>query len=356
MPEGVVDFLETVEVEHDEPELLAPARARRDPAVQGRAIGKPGETVVGRLVTERVLGVAAVGHVAEVAHDAADVGVIEQVGGDRLHPQPPAVGVAEPVGRGAQGPARLGLEPEDVTRDGLEVVGVDERRHRLEQADVAAVAHHALDRRRRERDAPFRVEDDHDVGGVEDERPPSTLLGRQRLGARDPRAHVAEGDDRAPQRPVGEDRVGAVLDGDERAVGPRPPVDVPRVRSPAADGAAELAVLARERRAIGSAVVHDLVGVAPVRRAAVEAQERLGGSVHENDDAVGVGSDDAVAAVVEEQPRPLLRRGQPVAISGQVGRQGGDPPVEHDLPQQERRGRDGGSDDQSVVEPAEHVL
>ena len=143
------------------------------------------------------LELLAVRDVAGVEHQAADVGVLEQVGGHRLRVQPGAVAVAHPpgLGRGHPGPqGRLGHEPGHP----LAVVGVHQSQRVAVDQLGRVVAEHPPDRLAVVADAPVGVDDADHVRGVLDQRPEPLLAG--------------------PQRPLG--RL-ALLDlGGERLVGP----------------------------------------------------------------------------------------------------------------------------------------
>ena len=81
--EGVVDRLEVVEVEEDDREPAAVATGAgdgvADALAEQRAVGEAGDGVVEGLVGELVLEGLALGDVAAVEHDAADVLVVQQV-------------------------------------------------------------------------------------------------------------------------------------------------------------------------------------------------------------------------------------------------------------------------------------
>ena len=79
MAERVVHLLEPVEVDEQHGERLAGAgRAGQrlvEPVAEERAVGEAGQPVVERLVGELLLEPDALGDVARVEHDAADVPV-----------------------------------------------------------------------------------------------------------------------------------------------------------------------------------------------------------------------------------------------------------------------------------------
>ena len=125
--EAVVDVLEVVQVDeqHGQVGLVGTGQGVLDPLGEQGPVGQAGQAVVERLVDELGLQLLAVGDVAGVQHQPADVGVLEQVGGDRLGVQPGAVTVAHPPGLGGRHPrpqGRLGHEPGHP----LAVVGVDQ--------------------------------------------------------------------------------------------------------------------------------------------------------------------------------------------------------------------------------------
>jgi hypothetical protein len=114
--EAVVDVLEVVQVDEQDGQvpLARPSQGVLDPLGGQGAVGQAGQPVVERLVDELSLQLLAVGDVAGVQHQAADVGVLEQVGGHHLAVQPGAVAVADPPGLGGRDPrpqGGLGHEP-----------------------------------------------------------------------------------------------------------------------------------------------------------------------------------------------------------------------------------------------------
>jgi hypothetical protein len=165
--EAVVDVLEVVEVDEQHRDVGGADGRQRllDPLGEQRAVGQAGQPVVERLVDELVLELLALGHVPGVEDQAADVGVVEQVGGDRLGVQPGAVAVPHPPGDGrghARAHGRLGDEPGDA----VAVVGMHQRPVLAVQQPLGVVAEDAPDRLAVPARGPVGVQDGDDVGGV----------------------------------------------------------------------------------------------------------------------------------------------------------------------------------------------
>jgi hypothetical protein len=82
--EAVVDLLEPVQVEEEDghrPGLaFGPPQGVVDPVLEQGPVGQAGQRVVEGLVGELVLQLTALGDVAGVEDQAADAGVVEQVG------------------------------------------------------------------------------------------------------------------------------------------------------------------------------------------------------------------------------------------------------------------------------------
>ena len=97
--EAVVDLLEAVQVEeqhrHRGRLALGPLEGVVDPVLEQGPVGQRGQRVVEGLVDELVLELAALGDVAGVEDQAADAGVVEQVGDGELDGAPVAVAVAQ---------------------------------------------------------------------------------------------------------------------------------------------------------------------------------------------------------------------------------------------------------------------
>ena len=97
--EAVVDLLEAVQVEeqhgHRRRLALGPLEGVVDPVLEQGPVGQRGQRVVEGLVDELVLELAALGDVAGVQDQAADAGVVEQVGDGELDGAPVAVAVAQ---------------------------------------------------------------------------------------------------------------------------------------------------------------------------------------------------------------------------------------------------------------------
>jgi hypothetical protein len=108
--EAVVDVLEVVQVDEQHGQVARPGAGQGvlDPLGEQGAVGQAGQPVVERLVDELGLELLAVRDVAGVQHQAADVGVLEQVGGHGLRVQPGAVAVADPPGLGRRRRTRPG--------------------------------------------------------------------------------------------------------------------------------------------------------------------------------------------------------------------------------------------------------
>ena len=125
MAEAVVDLLEAVEVDEQHRERVArplgPRERLVEPVAEQRAVGEPGEAVVERLPGQLLLEPHALGDVAGVEDDAADLPVVAQVGDVRLEVAP----LAEPVPHAGRAPAP-GAPCVDRRVDGGEVVGLDE--------------------------------------------------------------------------------------------------------------------------------------------------------------------------------------------------------------------------------------
>ena len=97
--EAVVDRLEVVEVEEDDGDARALARRARqcvlDPVGEQRAVGQAGHCVVERLVCQLLLERRTLAGVSAVEHDAADVLVVAEVGGDDFELERATVAVDE---------------------------------------------------------------------------------------------------------------------------------------------------------------------------------------------------------------------------------------------------------------------
>jgi hypothetical protein len=174
-------MLEVVQVDEQDRQVV-PAGAGQgvlDPLGEQGPVGQAGQPVVERLVDELGLQLLAVRDVAGVQDQAADVGVLEQVGRDRLGVQPGAVAVAHPPGLGGRHPraqGRLGHEPGHP----LAVVGVDQGQGVAVDQLGRVVAQHPPDRLAVVADAAVGVDDADHVRGVLDQRPEPLLAGPQR--------------------------------------------------------------------------------------------------------------------------------------------------------------------------------
>ena len=95
MAERLVHELEAVEVDHaGGDQALRPACAadrRAQPIQQERAVGQRGQAVVQRLMAQRFLGLALLGHVVEGQHGATQLAVLAD---DRLAPRAPVAQLA----------------------------------------------------------------------------------------------------------------------------------------------------------------------------------------------------------------------------------------------------------------------
>ncbi len=109
MSETVVDRLEVVDVEKEHRDRIGQPAASvhgvGEPVKKQGSVRKAGERVMEGLPLELLLEDAAVGHVAAVENDRADIGLIEEIGDDDIDRQPLALGVGYPAfeaGRGAK--------------------------------------------------------------------------------------------------------------------------------------------------------------------------------------------------------------------------------------------------------------
>ena len=86
--EGVVDGLEAVEVDQHDRRLARPRRRRLEQGAGPGEVAQAGERVVERGVRQLALEQVALVHVAGVADDPPDAGVVELVDEPDLHPAP----------------------------------------------------------------------------------------------------------------------------------------------------------------------------------------------------------------------------------------------------------------------------
>ena len=112
------------------------------------------------------IGKVALGHVAEVADDAADGRLLGHVGERELVPGPASVGPAQAPFAGDRTAAGDGKG--DVLEVGGEIVRVDEVEPVGADELVGPVAGDAFHGRRHVQDRAVAVEDHGDVGGVKD--------------------------------------------------------------------------------------------------------------------------------------------------------------------------------------------
>src|SRR6266567_2033970 len=95
--QAVVDELEIVEVEEDHGDIGVAASSgvhrNLEPVVEEHAIGQAGERVVERLVGKAVFQLLALGDVADVEKEAANVGVVQKVRAYRFKVSPGAIDV-----------------------------------------------------------------------------------------------------------------------------------------------------------------------------------------------------------------------------------------------------------------------
>ena len=177
--EGVVDALEVVDVDGDDRDLTLDALRAGDGVLQAvheeRAVGEAGEGVVEGLVGELLLRLLALGGVAGVEDDAADVAVVEEVGGDGLDVAPVAMLVEQAELDATVGAGRGGELPEELAQAGG-VLGVDERVEVGVEELGGGVAPQALDGGAGVLDGVALAEDGDRLGGVEDERAEALLV------------------------------------------------------------------------------------------------------------------------------------------------------------------------------------
>jgi hypothetical protein len=149
-----------------------------DPLGEQRPVGQAGQAVVERLVDQLGFELLAVGDVAGVQHQAAHVGVLEQVGGHRLGVQPGPVAVADPPGLGRCHPRPQGRVGHEAGRP-LAVVGVDQGEGVAVDQLARVVAKHPADRLAVVADGPVGVDDADHVRGVLDQGAEPLLAGPQ---------------------------------------------------------------------------------------------------------------------------------------------------------------------------------
>ena len=183
--ERVVDLLEPVEVEEEKGELLARPDAVHHRVDEVVAVREVGERVVLRPVAEEVLRLLALGDVADVADDAANAGLVEQVGPEALDPDVVAVGVGD--AELDQVTAAVAVHGAgEALDDEVDVVGVEQVAH-LRTDGVAGVAEEPSGGGGGVLHDPGGVEDDDEVRGVQHERAPALLARPQRrFGAAEP--------------------------------------------------------------------------------------------------------------------------------------------------------------------------
>ena len=169
MTEAVVDDLEAVEVDeqHGDRALATagPGQGHLEPALEEGPVGESGQGVVVRLAGQLLLVGAPLGDVALVGDNAADAGVVEQVGDAHLEPTPFTVTAAAPHfqfeqhARRVDGPFEDVLGPAPVFRvDVVQLVAPD--------ALFGVVAEDALDGRALVQDGAVGLEHRHHVEGV----------------------------------------------------------------------------------------------------------------------------------------------------------------------------------------------
>ena len=141
--QAVVDELEIVEVEEEQPDpLLEPAAAHQglgEPVLEQRAVRQPGQAVIEGLLHELLLEALAFVHVMDGADDAADGRVLQQVREDELDIAPVAVVVANPQLGLAGAAIRLAQLVPELARHRL-VLGMDEGEERLAEQLFRPVA------------------------------------------------------------------------------------------------------------------------------------------------------------------------------------------------------------------------
>ena len=179
--EAVVDGLEVVEVEEDDrqAELLAPGAGDRvaHALVEQRAVGQVGDRVVEGLVGELLLEGLALAHVAAVEDDAADRGVLEQVGVQDLEVPDAAVAVREQALDRLGPAARAHDPPPEATQQADVLVGVQQTLEGLADELLGGEAEHLLDRRALVDDPHVGVEHRDEVRGVLDQGGEAGLAG-----------------------------------------------------------------------------------------------------------------------------------------------------------------------------------
>ncbi len=174
-----------------------PSVERGERHADGRVLERAAEPLLG--LAQLCFGAPSIGEVAHADDDALDRGVVEEVGGHGFHDPPAAVGVAQaqldPVDlpAGASEVEALHRDPAVVGMDEVEDVGTDEG---LDVDPEDPLGHRAgVDQ-----SAPG-IDDGHDVVGVADHRPETSLVALQESGhlidrPRRPTAHHLGRDDR----------------------------------------------------------------------------------------------------------------------------------------------------------------
>ena len=150
MAQRVVDLLEVVEVDEQDREALvlrvAGVQRVLEAVDEQGAVREPGEHVVERAVRELLLERDTVGHVARVHDDAADGGIVEQVGVPVLDVAVAAVAVAPAHEHRAVGRAGALEQADELGPAPLAVVGMDDVERVRAGQRLGREPDHALDR------------------------------------------------------------------------------------------------------------------------------------------------------------------------------------------------------------------
>ena len=108
----------------------------------------------------------ALGHVPAVEHDGADVGLIEQIGGDDVSGQPLPLGGADPAFETDGGAETSPEHPGELRLDRQPVIRVHEIAQRSPFDRGGGATQHAGDGRALVQDAPVGVHKSDEVGGM----------------------------------------------------------------------------------------------------------------------------------------------------------------------------------------------
>jgi hypothetical protein len=191
--ERVVHGLEVVEIDEQNGKRLTIAKALRDavpdPVLEQRPVWKTGERIVECLVTELVLKVLALAHVAKRDDEPADRRILQEVrtGAFDIDEEPV---LTENSPLGGRGGLRLGPSGAKRGRREMAIPRVYELQERSADQVIGAVADDPLHGWGREENPSTRIDEQQKVGGVLPERSGATFadggLGGASLRPEDP--------------------------------------------------------------------------------------------------------------------------------------------------------------------------